>query len=243
MADAPHIPHGGLNKKIGPLPAKAWAGIAVVGVIGGLYIRSHGAASSSAANTPTDPNIDPATGLTYAEEAAQQQAAQAAAAPAGATGSGDLSPLPTIDPSLSTLPALDTSTIDPGTGDTSSGDGTAPGDTIINIGAPNVPVAARHVQPKLTTKGAKRAPSGPTKPRAPKGFTTRGLGGGNWEFVPAKLKPRRPANPPKKPRTAQHPTVSHRKTVTGHRPSSHTTPAHHPAPKPRPKPAPRRGRR
>lgn len=218
-----------LNKKIGPLPAKAWAGIVVVGVVGGLYLRSHSSGAASTPATPTDPNVDPATGQTWAQEAAQQQAATAPAGLGG--GAGDLLPaLPTVDPSLSTLPTLDTLPTDPGiTTDTSgtTDTGTVPGDTIINISGPT-PVVARHAKPRLTTKGAVRAPSGPSKPRAPHGFTTKGLGGGNWEWVPTKPKLKRPSNPPKRGTHHHHgATVSHRKPVTGHRPAHHTTPAHH----------------
>lgn len=51
--------------------------------------------------------------------------------------------------------------------------------------APTPPTATKKASlPALTARGAIRAPSGPTKPRAPRGYTAVGLGRGNWELVP-----------------------------------------------------------
>lgn len=66
-------------------------------------------------------------------------------------------------------------------------------------------------QPALTVRGAKRLPSGPTRPKAPKGYTVRGLGNGAWEAVPViqhKVQPR-PSKPKAEP-VSHHPAPPRR---------------------------------
>lgn len=82
-----------MRKKIGPVPMP----VAIAGGGAGLFLLykhfKGGGSSASASASGTDPNaIDPATGLTYAQEAAQAQG-QPAAGAAGAVGGVDLSGL------------------------------------------------------------------------------------------------------------------------------------------------------
>lgn len=80
-----------LTKKVGPLPMGVWIGTAAVG----LYVLHKRNQSAAAATQTTDPTIDPATGVSYADEAAQaaadQQFPSSSPPPYLGSGSQDLS--------------------------------------------------------------------------------------------------------------------------------------------------------
>lgn len=59
------------KRKIGPLPMWAW--ILIVGVAGGLLWYEHSKGSSTSTSTSSSNQIDPATGLSYAQEQQDQQ--------------------------------------------------------------------------------------------------------------------------------------------------------------------------
>lgn len=62
-----------LKKKIGPLPLWAW--VLIVGTTVGLLWYEHSKnASSSSSTTSSSSSVDPATGLTYAQEQQEEQA-------------------------------------------------------------------------------------------------------------------------------------------------------------------------
>lgn len=190
-----------MKKKYGPLPLWAWV-VVIGGTIGVYLLYKNGSSSSSTTANTTD-----------AELAAEQAAEEAATGTTGTTGdtgssgttdstdSADLSAaLDGISTQLATMQATglqDTATETPvGTFADEINDVTAGatalgslaslfgggGTTIIQ--EPATTTAKGATLPALTASGAVRAPSGPTKPNAPNGFTSVGIGNGNWEFVP-----------------------------------------------------------
>lgn len=197
-----------LKKKIGPLPLWSWI-LLVGGTIGiFLYYRSSQSSASSTSSTNT---VDPSNplGLTYGQETADQAAGidpltgqtyaseQASQADDGTDGGGSSGTDSGVDPTTGEdygeeiLSAL--------TNGTGLSDTTAPGQTLageigdITAGIGAITSLENAIKPaaqaipakaKLIGKGAIAAPSGTTKPKAPKGYTARGLGNGNWEFVP-----------------------------------------------------------
>jgi hypothetical protein len=190
-----------LTRKFGPLPAWAWAAIAG----GALFLyRRYSAASGAVSGTGTG--------------------SVAQAGPTPGTGEQVLQPGESIyDPGAGTL------TTAPGGGgtDTTGTNATALDlaaamDNLANAIATGMPAQQVNVsgggkntsgtkhghqghRPKLTAKGATYAPFGHNKPKAKKGFTTKGLGHGFWEYVP-KAKGQNKA----KGKTSQHPNKSHK---------------------------------
>lgn len=59
------------KKKLGPLPLWAW--VLIVGVAGGLIWYEHDKSGTTASSTTGSNSVDPATGLTYAQEAQEEQ--------------------------------------------------------------------------------------------------------------------------------------------------------------------------
>lgn len=232
---AGHKATNGLQKKIGPLPLWAWI-VIVGGTIGIVLYRRN----KTTATTTTDPNIDPATGLTWAQEA--QQAQQGGGTTTGDTSGGGTGGGGT-DPALAdALGQIATEIGLQGTGgvtDTSTPVQTFGGE-ITDVGAgisalqqafpslfAQAPGSAPH-KPKLTAAGAIRAPSGPTKPAARKGFTIKGLGSGNWEYVPTKKTKHNgsgSAGHAGKPKTVSRTThATHTPTKAAQQPRNHHTP-------------------
>ena len=152
-----------LTRKIGPLPAWAWAIIAFGGV---WWYRSRtpmasGTGTGSVGPAPATPQdqttLQPGESV-YDPNTGTLSTAPGSAGTNGTTGSNDVA---TAIQDLATALMA----------------GQQPGLTHTGAGKP------RKV-PKLTGQGAVRAPFGRRKPDAPKGYKARGLGHGFWEFVP-----------------------------------------------------------
>lgn len=200
-----------LKKKAGPLPVWAW--LAIAGATIGIFLLYRSRAASSS-GTPSSDTVDPTNplGLTYGQEASDQAAGidpltgatyaseqPAATAPdtsgdSGGSGGVDSGTDPsTGDPyGAEILTALQNGaglTDNPTAGQTFAGELGDFADSVSEITALENALrpAAQTVKaklPALVGAGALRAPAGMKAPTAPKGYTVRGLGNGNWEFVP-----------------------------------------------------------
>jgi hypothetical protein len=178
---------GALTRKIGPLPAWVWA---IVGFGLVWYYRSKlsagsqsGTGTGSVAPTPVDPQ--PGQVLQPGESYYDPNTGAMSTAPGGGNGGGtpsDYSGL--VDGITAAIAAGEAATAGSsgGTGPASTGGSGA--------GTPPPKKRGRGKPPKLTAKGALRAPFGHKKPAAKKGFTTKGLGKGFWEYVPVKRTPK-----------------------------------------------------
>lgn len=203
-----------MKKKYGPLPLWAWV-VIVGGAIGAYLLYKQNSSSSSTSGSTVDPNnplgltysqeqadqaagIDPNTGQTFASESTLG-ATGALPGDAGSSGSAAGTGTTTTDATTQTELA-DISAQLQGLTDAQSpaqtfsgeiGDVTSGITALQALQAALTPPAAAAAGaagaslPSLG-KGAIRAPSGPKKPPAKKGYTIRGLGSGNWEYVPTK---------------------------------------------------------
>lgn len=175
-----------LTRKFGPLPAWAWALIAVAalyyyrkyrggtGVVSGTGTGSVGPAPSTPqAQTTLQPGesvYDPNTGALVT--APGSSGGNGGSGTTDGTGSADAltQAMNNLADAIATgMPSNQTT---PGTSTPSPTTNPPPGHP------PGRPV------PPLRGKGAVRAPSGHNKPAAKRGFTIRGLGNGFWEYVP-----------------------------------------------------------
>lgn len=168
--------------------------------------------------------IDPLTGMTYAQEQAQAAGSQYAGGGGGVvsgggsgtstTGldSGSLAAISQLDGDIQALSgnlasssyltdqqpaqqAQPAPTFGQEISDVVGGITALKAAGLVGSSAPAT--VTKRPQPNLRGKGSVRAPSGPTKPSAPKGYTAIGLGAGNWEFRPTTQT--KVVNRPKKP--------------------------------------------
>lgn len=197
--------------------------------------------------------IDPLTNQTYAQEQAASAAGDAGTSGGGgSSGSGSTGATESTDATSaelgiieSELAALQGGGVTDGATPSGSfagevGDVASGVSSLAALAALFAPVPAtsqgKSSKPSLKGAGAKRAPSGATKPKAPKGFTVKGLGSGNWEFVPVKT---RKSNGSGSAAHASHSGGAAVQPVS--RKTKHTTTTYKPKPKTPPKPTRVRG--
>lgn len=224
--DAPST-HLGLNKKIGPLPGKAWVGIAVVGVAGGLYLRSRDtigtsgtdATQPSSLSGDTTPDANGGSSYGGGDSVSSDTSGTAvgdsynggysdgyndAINGNGYGSSANYSDAEYTNGYSAGYTAGETDLTDENSGEAASGgsdvagDGADTGTTGI-AGTGTVPPGTVITinPPPVAAKAPAAKPKAKPKPKAAK---------------------KRKANPPAKPRHTQHkPTVTHRKTVTGNK--------------------------
>jgi hypothetical protein len=194
-----------LTRKFGPLPAWAWATIIFAGIyyyrkkLGGGTVSGTG--TGSVTPTPTTPQ--PGTVLQPGESLYDPNTGALTTAP-GSTSSGDAGSVPPdnsglVDAITAAIAAGEAAAA--GSGGTGSGGGSTGG-----AGTPPPPRRGAAAKAPKLGRGAVRAPFGPRKPQAPKGYTSRGQGRGFWEFVPKRApkpkaqhggKPGQTTKPPK----------------------------------------------
>lgn len=215
-----------LKKKVGPLPLWAWIVVVGGGIGAYLIIRHNSSSSSSSsattAESQVDPNnplgltyaqenadiaagIDPNTGQTYASEQGGLPDTSGGGGGSGDTGGGDTGSGYLTDASITQ--DFENALVAEGltvNGSSSSGSGsTTSAATTLKI--PKSVTSAITKAEKTASEafnapglaaGARRAPFGSAKPKAPTGFHTVGQGNGYWEFVPntVRTKSRSPGN-------------------------------------------------
>lgn len=206
-----------LTRKLGPLPAWAWAIVAFVAVYwyrnrtgGGTGVLSTGATNQPGPIT-SDLNPQPQTTLQPGEAVYDPNTGALVTSPFG----------PPTDQTANPTNSDIADAINGLTGALISGQGQA-----VNLpgGTGTASTATRATQPKLRGKGAVRAPFGHNKPTAPKGYRAIGLGKGFWEFLPTSSAKRK-AKAKTKPGTAK-PKQKTDKTGKTKRsaPAKHSTP-------------------
>lgn len=205
-----------LTRKFGPLPAWTWALIALGSLYyyrkyrGGTGVVS-GTGTGSVGPAPATPQ--PQTTLQPGESVYDPNSGSLTTAPGGGSsggGSADTTSADALTAAMNNLAGAIASG-EPAPPGTPTGPGASPG---VAPGTKN----KRH-PPKLTGRGAIRAPSGHKAPRAPKGYKDKGQGHGFWEFVP-KRTPKDKGQKKARGKTSQHQRPGHpavKRSATTHR--------------------------
>ena len=178
---------GSLTKKLGPLPVWAWAAVAFIGL---WWYRSKTATTSgtgtgSVGPAPVTPQAQ--TVLQPGESVYDPNSGQLTTAPGGSVSSPDSSgggggSINTGSDIAASIDALTTAiaALENTQGGTTSTPGGGSG---VGTATPSTPAATAASLPRLDPGGI-RARSGPKRPPPKPGFRVKGLGKGNWEYVP-----------------------------------------------------------
>lgn len=182
-----------MKKKYGPLPLWAWGAVGVVAVY--LWYRySQSSSSATTAATTSSDGIDPATGISYADEEAAYQNEAASALSPGSGGSsdgggGDGTTTPDLGQELSDVTGFITDLENAGLvsapGSNSNGSSAAGTNQSAPVTTPQVNnrISTGH----LLTPKAIQAPAGSSAPPPKNGYTVVGTGSGNYQYVPDSL--------------------------------------------------------
>ncbi len=183
-----------LTKKLGPLPAWAW--LLITGVAIYLY-RKHEASSSSASTTAaatTTTDTNPPVVLSPGESIYDPATGGLTTAPGGGSGSEPGTDGTNIGGVAPGSGGVGVGGVGVGTGPTTPGGATGPGagaikallKTLKNEEKTNTAILRKLNAPRAT-KGGYDVTYG-KRPKAKKGSTVRGLGGGYWEQVKKAVK-------------------------------------------------------